>query len=58
MPDLPAPPHLKAKRDRRIMIDGVRKDLRVCASCHDENYIVEGQTVCEECKSKRRKRRK
>jgi hypothetical protein len=45
------PPRLKIKRASVVVNDAGVKRLAVCESCGEEKYIVEGQTVCDECKS-------
>jgi hypothetical protein len=45
------PPHLKIKRARVVVDDTGVKRLTECESCGEGKYIVEGQTVCDECKS-------
>ena len=45
------PPRLKIKR-AKVIVDGAgQKFLTLCESCDEEKYIVEGQTVCDECRS-------
>jgi hypothetical protein len=43
---------LKIKRAKVVVDDAGVKRLTVCESCDEEKYIAEGQTVCDECKSK------
>jgi len=45
------PSQLKIKR-AKVIVDGAgQKFLTLCESFDEEKYIVEGQTVCDECKS-------
>jgi len=45
------PSQLKIKR-AKVIVDGAgQKFLTLCESCDEEKYIVEGQTVCDECRS-------
>jgi len=52
------PPKLKIQRAKTIVDDTGIKVLTECEGCGKEKYIVELQTVCEECKAKKTKRRK
>ena len=49
------PPHLKIQRAKVIVDDEEQKFLTTCDSCGKEKYIIKGQTVCEECRSKRKR---
>jgi hypothetical protein len=51
------PPHIKIRRAKAIVDDAGRKVLAECVSCGKYRYIVEGRTVCDECRSKRGKRK-
>ena len=51
------PPHLKIKRAKAIVDDTGRKVLTPCGLCGEGKYIVEGQTVCDECRPKPGKRK-
>ena len=51
------PPNLKIKRAKAVVDDAGIKVLTECESCGKEKYIAEGQTVCDECRSKRGKRK-
>jgi len=45
------PSQLKIKR-AKVIVDGAgQKFLTLSESCDEEKYIVEGQTVCDECRS-------
>jgi len=46
------PPHLKIQRAKAFVDDTGRKVLTECDSCGEEKYIVEGQTVCDECRAR------
>jgi hypothetical protein len=49
---MPKPPHnLKIKRAKAIVDDAGIKVLTECESCGKEEYILEGQAVCEECRA-------
>jgi hypothetical protein len=52
------PPHVKIQRAKVIVDDEGQKFLMTCDSCQKEKYIIEGQTVCEECRSKRKRKPK
>ena len=52
------PPHLKIQRAKIFVDDAGVKVLTECSSCGKEKYIIEGQTVCEECRSKRKRKAK
>jgi hypothetical protein len=56
MPMLPPkhPPHVKIQRAKVIVDDEGQKFLTTCDSCGKEKYIIEGQAVCAECRSKRK----
>jgi hypothetical protein len=45
------PPNLKVQRAKTIVDDTGIKILTECERCGLEKYIVERQTVCEECRS-------
>ena len=49
------PPHLKIQRAKTIVNDAGVKVLTECESCGEEKYIVEDETVCEECRAQKRK---
>ena len=46
------PPRLKVQRAKVIVTDAGVKRLTECESCGEEKYIAEGQTVCDECKAR------
>jgi len=48
---------MKIQRAKAYVDAAGSKVLTECESCGKKKYIVEGQTVCEECKSKRRKQK-
>jgi hypothetical protein len=50
------PAHLKIKRAKVIVDDTGRKVLTKCESCGKEKYIIEGQTTCDECRARRRRK--
>ena len=52
------PPRLKIERARVVVDDAGLKRLTKCESCGEEKYIVEGQTVCDECRARSNRKRK
>jgi len=46
------PPRLKVQRAKVIVTDAGVERLTECESCSEEKYIAEGETVCNECKSR------
>jgi len=54
------PFHLTFRRAKVFVDDAGIKALTECERCGQEKYIVEGQTVCEECRahSKRKQKQK
>jgi hypothetical protein len=52
------PPHLKIKRAKTIVDDAGVKVLTECERCGLEKYIVEGKTVCDECRARAKSKRK
>jgi len=48
------PPHLKIQRAKVIVDDEGKKVRTTCESCGTDVYLLEGQTLCSECISKRR----
>jgi hypothetical protein len=46
----PAPPESSARQ--AFVDDAGRQVLTECERCGEEKYIVEGQTVCDECKAR------
>jgi hypothetical protein len=54
---LSPPPHTKIQRAKTIVYDTGIKVLTECERCGKEKYIVEGQTVCAECLTKRKRKR-
>jgi hypothetical protein len=51
------PPHLKIQRAKTIVDDTGVMVLTECERCGKEKYIVEGQMICDECRSKPGKRK-
>jgi hypothetical protein len=49
------PPHLKIQRAKVIVDNEGEKFLTTCESCDKEMYLPEGETICKECKSGRKK---
>jgi hypothetical protein len=45
-----SPPHLKVKRAKVFVDDAGIRVLTECKRFGKEKYIVEGQTVCDECR--------
>jgi hypothetical protein len=55
---VPKPPsHLKIRRAKTVVDDAGVKVLTKCERCSEEKYIVEVETVCEECISRPGKRK-
>jgi hypothetical protein len=52
-----SPPRLKVQRAKVIVTDTAVKRLIVCESCGQEKYIAEGESVCDECKARPRRKR-
>ena len=50
------PPHLRVQRAKTIVDHAGIKILIECESCGKEKYIVEGQTICVECKARSKHR--
>jgi hypothetical protein len=59
-PKLPPkqPPHVKIQRAKVIVDDTGIKRLTECELCGKEKHIAEGQTVCDECRSKPKRKSK
>jgi hypothetical protein len=53
--DMPKhPSHIRIQPAKAFVDDSGRMVLIECESCGQEKYLAERQTVCEECRSKRR----
>jgi len=50
------PPHLKIQRAKAFVDATGRMVLIECESCGQEKYVAEGQTVCDDCRSKRKRK--
>jgi hypothetical protein len=46
-------PHLKIQRAKAIVDNEGQKFLSVCDLCGKEAYLIEDQTLCDECSGKR-----
>jgi hypothetical protein len=52
------PPHLQPERARAVIINGVELRLKECAKCGIEFYGSLENSICNECKGKKKSRRK
>jgi hypothetical protein len=50
------PPHLKIQRAKVIVDNEGQKFLTICEICGMDCYLLEGQTICTESKTRNRKR--
>jgi len=57
MPELP--PRIKAnvRKTAGFIRDGVQYNLGICELCGKEVYLAEKHSVCDGCKSKKKKKR-
>jgi hypothetical protein len=54
----PKPPHLQPERARAVIINGVELHLKECLKCGTEFYGAVAHSSCNECKGKKKARRK
>jgi len=52
------PLHLKIQRAKAFVDDAGRKVLTPCGLCGEGKYIAEGETVCDGCKARPKRKRK
>ena len=52
------PPHLKIQRAKAYVDDAGRKVLTPCGLCGEGKYIAEGESVCDECRARPKRKRK
>jgi len=48
------PPHVESRRAVAIVDAEGRKFLAVCVRCYQQKYILDGYTVCADCRPKRK----